>query len=306
MDYSRQELVIGKKNQDKLKKAKIAIVGIGALGTVAAELLARSGMGNLVLIDRDIVEESNLQRQTLFNISDIDKFKALIAKERIREINKNIKIDAYAEDLDYDNIGLIKADLVLDCTDNLETRFLINEYCIKNKMPWIYSSAIQERGFVFNIIPGEICFRCVFKESSGLDTCDTVGVLNSITNLIASVQVNEALKILMGNEYEKDMLFFDLGRNIFTKLKVKKNDKCLTCNGKYEYLTGDKKKIIKFCGTNTYQIKEKFDFENAKKRLGINGNYGFYKGMIITKNRVLVKASSEEEAKKVYSKYIGD
>ncbi|MBI2110098.1 ThiF family adenylyltransferase, partial [Candidatus Woesearchaeota archaeon] len=201
--------------------------------------------------------------------------------------------------------NIIKGDLVLDCTDNLETRFLINEYCVKNKIPWIYSAAIENHGFVFNVMPGEACFRCIFKEASGLDTCDTAGVLNSISSLIASVQVNEAIKILANKRYEKDMMFFELGKNVFTKMKVSKNTKCLTCKGRYEYLNGDKKKIVKFCGTNTYQIKREFDFDNVKKRLGFKGNYGFCKNMTITKNRVLIKAASEKEAKKIFDKYIG-
>jgi len=179
MRYLRQEIFreIGKKGQSKLRKSTVAIVGLGALGSVSAELLARAGIGKLIVIDRDIVELSNLQRQSLYDESDIGKPKAIAAKEKLSKINSEIKIDIFIDDLNRENIDKILSlrgkyidekfnkivennkknknniDLILDCTDNLETRFLVNDFSIKNKIPFIYSSAVGSKGYVFNVMP---------------------------------------------------------------------------------------------------------------------------------------------------------
>ena len=194
MRYIRQEIFreVGKKGQNKLGNSTVAIVGLGALGSVSSELLARAGIGKLILIDRDIVELSNLQRQGLFDESDAGKPKSLSAKEKLAEINSEIKIDFFIDDLNFNNIEKLipikNIGLILDCIDNLETRFLINDYCMKNKIPFIYSSAIGTKGYVFNIIPDKDspCLRCFLQEAAKLDTCETAGVLNSIPHLISS------------------------------------------------------------------------------------------------------------------------
>lgn len=303
MDYSRQELFLGK-NSDKLRKKKVAVVGVGALGSVAASLLARAGV-NLILFDRDIVEESNLQRQSLFDLNDINKLKAEVAKRKLKKINNEIKIEAYTVDIDKDNIKLLDSDLVLDCTDNFETRFLINDYCKKNKINWIYSAAIENKGYLMNITEKTACFNCIFNNLKGYGTCDTVGVLNSATNLMASLQVSEAIKILLEKDYEKNMLYINLENNSFKKIKVNKNKNCKTCKGIHENLT-KKNRIIKFCGSGIYQFKAKFDFNEVKKRLKGKNEPIFYKNLIIFRNRVLVKAGNENKAKSDYSKYIGN
>src|SRR3989344_9585267 len=197
MRYIRQEIFseIGKEGQKRLRKSSVAIVGLGALGSVSAELLARAGIGKLILIDRDVVELSNLQRQALYDESDIGKPKALAAKEKLRKINSEIEIEFYIDDLNFENIGKIinvkSADLILDCTDNLETRFLINDFSIKNKITFIYSSAVGSKGYIFNVIQKKTaCLKCFLKEAAQLGTCETVGVLNTITNLISSIQAN--------------------------------------------------------------------------------------------------------------------
>ena len=304
MRYDRQALYLN--NEGLLRNSKVAIVGIGALGSVAAELLARAGVGWLILIDRDSVELSNLQRQSLFNEEDVGKLKAVQAKKHLEKINSEINIEAYAEDLDFNNIDLISADLVLDCTDNLETRHLINEYCHQRKIKWIYSGAIQTRGFIFNVIPGQACFNCIVKAKSVNETCDTVGVLNSITHLIASVQVSEAIKLLLKRDYERDLVYVNLETNEVKRLTVNKDENCEVCKGNYEYLNGKKEtKIIKFCGTNKYQIKGDFDFEELKKKFKKDGDVIELDNLVIFKNRVLVKAENEVEAKSLYAKYIG-
>ena len=207
MRYIRQQIFreIGKKGQEKLGKSTVAVVGIGALGSNSAELLARAGIGSLILIDRDVVELSNLQRQRLFDENDVGKPKALAAKEHLAKINSEIKIEFLIDDLNFENIGKIfnrKPDLILDCTDNLETRFLINDFSVKNEIPFIYSSAVGSKGYVFDIIPGKTpCLRCFLKEAAQLDTCETAGVLNAITSLISTMQASEAIKILLNKKF---------------------------------------------------------------------------------------------------------
>ncbi|MBI2654260.1 ThiF family adenylyltransferase [Candidatus Woesearchaeota archaeon] len=327
MRYIRQEIFkeIGKKGQEKLGKSTIAIVGLGALGSNSAELLARAGIGKLVLIDRDIVELSNLQRQRLFNENDIGKPKALAAKEHLNKINSNVEIDFFIDDLNFENINKIlnkKIDLILDCTDNLETRFLINDFCIKNKTKFVYSSAVGSKGYVFNIIPTRTaCLRCFLKEAAQLDTCETVGVLNTITNVISSIQVNEAIKILLNkNDIEKNLLFFDVWMNELTKMKVNKGNNCICCIKRdFEYLNGKKQlRIVKLCGDNVYQIKtksiDKNQFNELKtkfKKIGkiIDFDYCISfnnKITLFNDGRALIKAKDEKEAKSLYSKFVGN
>ena len=193
--------------------------------------------------------------------------------------------------------------MILDCTDNLETRFLINEFSVKNKIPFIYSSAIGNECYLFNVIPGSVCFNCIFKEIQGLETCETFGVLNSTTHLISSLQVNEALKILLNQEYEKELLYFNLKSNELIKVKVQKNPECSVCSKKiFDYLEGKKsKEIIKFCGSSNYLIKGNFDFDKVSDRLKKENI-----PITLFKNKALVRAKDEKEAKSLFSKYIGN
>jgi len=309
--YQKQALVLGKEAQAKLQNSLVAIVGLGALGTVSANLLCRAGVGHLVLVDRDLVELDNLQRQVLFDEGDISKPKAIRVAEKLRKINSEIKIESYFENLDQDTIDLLDTDLVLDCTDNLETRFLINDYCKKNKKPWIFASAIKQAGFVYVIAPKKPCFRCIFKEAS-LETCETTGVLNAITMQVGAIQSNEAIKLLVDAEVEQDLLFINLTKNKIEKIKVKKNKDCLTCNGVFNYLTAGKKDITKFCGSGTFLIKGSFDFNEVKARLKKNFNIKesegvfYFSNLTVFKDKVLIKAKTEKEARSLYSKYIGN
>ncbi len=308
--YRKQVLVLGKDAQAKLQNSLVAVVGLGALGTVSANLLCRAGVGHLVLIDRDIVKLDNLQRQLLFDEEDLGKPKATQAAEKLRKINSEIKIEAYFENLDQDTSAFLNSDLVLDCTDNLETRFLINDYCKKNKKPWIFASAIKQAGFVYVLTPEKPCFRCIFKEAS-LETCETTGVLSTITTQIAAIQVNEAIKLIVGAKTEQNLLSVDLTKNKIEKINVKKNKNCLACNGIFDYLTTGKY-ITKFCGSGTFLIRGNFNFNEVRTRLkknfGIKEAEGvFYlNNLTIFKDKVLVKAKTEKEARSLYSKYIGD
>ncbi len=312
MRYQQQELFskIGKKGQEILKKSTITIIGLGALGSITSELLTRAGIGKLILIDRDYVELKNLHRQTLYTEEDIGKQKATTAKENLKKINKEVKIEAYFDNFDSTNINLAE-NLILDCTDNLETRLLINELSISKKIPWIFASAIKDSGYIFNIVPGKTCFRCIFKEIPPQETCSTSGVLNTITTLISSIQTNEAIKILLGKNYEKNLLHFNIWKNELTKIKVKKDPKCPACNKKFSYLNKENQ-IIKFCGSNNFLFRTNFDYNKLKNdlskidRIRDFGNSFQFQNIIVFKNKILIKADNEKEAKSTFSKYIGN
>ena len=310
MRYNRQELIIGKEGQDKLRNATVAIIGVGALGTVAAELLARSGIGKLILIDRDMIELSNLQRQTLFDEADVGRSKAVVAKEKIAQINLDVKVKTHAIHLNSENISTIKeANIILDCTDNMKTRFLVNDFCRKNKITWIYGAAIKTYGYVMPIFPNSPCLQC-FTENVSLETCDTVGVLNVATTSIAALQTTLALKILLEKEVQPILHHYDVWNQEFRKLTVKRKEKCPTCNEMYLFL--DQKediRTVKFCGSGRYQVSGNINFDEVKSR--IQGTYDGEtiqtdKFLLFKDGRALIKASSEEEALSIYSRFIGD
>src|SRR3989339_1354167 len=225
MRYARQEKLIGKKGQLILSKKTVAIVGLGALGTNTAQLLARAGI-NLRLIDFDKIDLTNLQRQSLYTEKDINKQKAIISKTRLKEINSEISITSFNEKLNDSNLHLLDSDLVIDCTDNLTTRFLINDYCY-NKIPWIHTAAIKETGVLFNIIPNKPCLKCIYKKNIDLDRCEDFGVLNSIVSLTSSIAVTQAIKILLNKPVEESLIRFNIWNNNLEKIKVNKTcEKC--------------------------------------------------------------------------------
>ncbi len=317
MRYIRQEIFnkIGKENQEKLKNSTVTIVGIGALGTITLELLARAGIGKIIIIDRDIIELNNLQRQSLFTEEDINKPKVLTAKEKIEKINSEIKIEEHLVDLDYDNVELLKSNLILDCTDNIYTRFLINDYSRKNNIPWIYSSVIGAKGMTLNITKENPCFSCIFKEPNELlDTCDTAGVLNTTPHAIAAIVVTEAIKILTNQPHRNDLIHYDLWENSITKIKTKKLKDCRTCNKVYDYLEGKKVKgTTKICGSCNYQIKTNpiniellYNKIKDKEKVSFTNECLILNNIILFKSgRALVKAESKERAKALLDKYLG-
>ncbi len=320
MRYSRQILFekIGPENQEKLHKSHVTILGSGALGSRSAELLTRAGVNSLTLIDRDIIEESNLHRQTLYTESDIDSPKALAAASHLKKINSQLKIQTHLEDLNYKNINKLisKTDLILDCTDNMDVRFLLNDFCLKNDIPWIYTAIIGSSGMIFNILPNKTpCLRCLLQElDQPLDSCDTSGILNTTVSFASSLQVTEALKHLTSQSPTPDLLYFDVWKNKLQNIKINKQKSCPSCNQKFSYLSGDKsKELVNLCGTSSYQIHglplnlpdlasklEKLD------KIKLTQHCLIFQSLIIFKDgRVLIKASSPNEAKSLYSKYIG-
>ncbi len=304
MRYNRQEIFKKLKGkQSILNKITITIIGLGALGTVSSEILARAGI-NLKLIDRDIIDITNLQRQSLYTEKDLGELKAITAEKKLREINSEIKITAYVENIDYKNIEIIKSDLILDCTDNMETRFLINEYCKENKIPWIYGGAIGSRGMVMNILLNGPCFQCVFKEpNASLGTCDTEGIINTIPSVIGGIQANEAIKILTKQNPSKNLITFDIWTNSFNKIKIKKRN-CEVCRGKYEYLNGKTIKTIKLCGRDTYMIKGNFNLKELSSRFKGDQYHLKDDKFIIFKDRVIIKAKSQNEAKALFDRHL--
>lgn len=314
--YSRQLLYknIGAAGQSLFKKAKVSIIGVGALGTVCAELLARAGIGTIFLVDRDYVELGNLQRQTLFDESDIGKPKASAASAKLSIINSEIKINYLISDIDYKNINLIgKPDLILACTDNMESRFLVNDYCRQKKIAWIYGAAISDRGSVYDVMPNGPCIRCLFKGSSG-ETCDTSGILNTASTITAGIMSNEALKIILGKPHEDKLLMMDFWGNDYSKIKVKKKTKCMSCNGKYEYLSGKiRSSAVKLCGTGSYQIKgspvDIIKLSGRLKSVGkvilLNGIMHFDDITLFSDGRAIIRAESEKDAKKKYAGLFG-
>lgn len=220
--YTRQVVLeeIGKEGQEKILAASVAIVGIGALGTVSSELLLRAGVGKLLLVDKDKVDLVNLQRQLLFSEEDLDKKKVIAAKERLKKINSDVEINVVEDFLEDSNSDILKNyDLVLDCTDNMRARHVINDYCEKNKKKWIYAAASGTKGNVL-VVENYEQFRKIFNSGETFDSCRELGVINSLTNIISSLQTVEAFKILVGEVYCKDLIRFDVWNNSYKKIKL--------------------------------------------------------------------------------------
>lgn len=250
--YSRQVILpnIGPEGQEILLKSKVAVVGCGALGTTIANNLARAGVGDLLIIDRDLVELNNLQRQTLFDEDDVGIPKVVAAARKLEKINSGIRIDYRLKDLNNSNIESILDgyQLVVDATDNIPTRMLVNDTCVKNQIPWIYAGVIQTKGMVMNILPDGPCFRCLLPEippAGTLPTCETAGVLNTIPAIIASIESTEALKILLNKDIERRLIVYDVWEQHFNAVEIKKYEKCQCCGEKdFKFLNVERNEII--------------------------------------------------------------
>src|SRR5438270_1562794 len=239
--YSRQVLFapIGSYGQSRLVNSRVAIVGCGATGSASASLLARAGVSTFRIIDRDYVEPSNLQRQTLFDEADASESvpKAIAACRSIAKFNSQILAEPHASDLTPENIDQLLGgtQLILDGTDNFETRYLINDYAVKNSLPWIYVGAVGSYATTMNILPGDTsCLSCLFPEApaGNVETCDTAGILNSAVNLAASIGATEAIKLLTGatQQLRRTLLSHDVWRNERAEIKADKpRPDCRTC-----------------------------------------------------------------------------
>jgi len=334
--YSRQILFaeIGKDGQEKLLKSRVLIVGCGALGASHAEMLARAGVGFLRIVDRDFVEFTNLQRQTLFSEQDAKERlpKAIAAKNRLREINSETDVQAIVADVNHSNIeNLIKnCDLILDGTDNFQTRYLINDACVKHNKTWIYGAAVSSYGVTMTIIPQETpCLRCVFEEMPGAGsspTCDTAGVIQPIIAAISAIQISEALKILVGKteSLHQSLIQIDVWQNDWRKIKLgKPNAECKTCGQKiFEFLEAENAEFTAvLCGRDAVQISPPnstvLDLPMLAEKLKNLGevkqneyllrlNVDQYELTIFRDARAIVRGTDDATtARSVYAKYVG-
>ena len=285
--YSRQVLFqgIGPQGQDRIERAHVAVIGVGATGAAAAGLLARAGVGTLTLIDRDFVEESNLQRQILFDETDArDSLpKAEAARRRIAAFSSDIQVHAHVADLVPDNIHelLTGAEIVLDATDNFETRYLLNDYAVEQSKPWIYAAAVGSYAVTMNILPAETaCLACIFPEPphGGVETCDTAGILNSAVNLAASIEVTEALKWIVGarEKMRRTLLSCDLWASEWSEVRAAApRSDCAVCGERdFAHLRGEGRPHITLCGRNSVQIHERarpVDLAEMETRLRPHG-----------------------------------
>ena len=263
---------IGKIGHAEIQRSTIAVLGCGALGTVAAEILSRAGVGNLLLIDRDIVEWSNLQRQALFNEEDAEtgRSKAEAASLHLKTINSEVNTEPIVTDVTSDNIGklLEPADLIIDAADNFLLRFLLNDWSLKERKPWVHGGCVGATGQVHLFTGGGgPCFRCLVPEAppaAAVDTCDTAGVVGSATHAIASLQAMEAIKWISGNKNlaRTKLLSLDLWNNRIRELKLPDHlrDSCVACGqGQFDFLEGDhavrSESTTTLCGRDAVQIQ---------------------------------------------------
>lgn len=236
--YSRQEKIIGKEGQQQVSNKHVLVIGAGALGSVMADLLVRAGIGSITIVDGDFTELSNLQRQNLYNEEDVSEKmpKVYALKKHLERINSNVQIEVHFTELSANNIDLIAkdVDLIMDGTDNQETRLLMNDYAFKNGIPWVYGAVAAGMGYSFAFVPEETsCYRCMVGDlPSNGGSCDQMGVLSSITHMIASYQFSEALKILSGNFHllNPKMLFIDLLRNLQFFISQDSSNECKSCS----------------------------------------------------------------------------
>ena len=327
---------IGEEGQRRLLDSRVLLCGCGALGTVLANTLVRAGVGFVRVVDRDFIEMNNLQRQVLFDEEDIAAAlpKAIAAAQKLRRINSAVEVEPLVTDVDHENVlGLAEdVDLLVDGTDNFETRFLLNDVAHKLGKPWVYGGCIGAEGQTMTIIPGETpCLRCLISDApppGTTPTCDTAGVLGPIVNIVASFEAAEAIKILSGNAdaINRELTIIDLWDNRIRQVKLdslRASGGCPTCkDGEYSWLAGEKgSHSAVLCGRNAVQLSHtsvgNLTLESLAKKLEGVGSVRF--------NDYLLRASIEEfeltvfpdgraivggtddiaTARTVYAKYIG-
>ncbi|KAA0762069.1 thiazole biosynthesis adenylyltransferase ThiF [Bacillus sp. SH5-2] len=335
--YSRQELFspIGEEGQQKIREKHVLIIGAGALGSANAEMFVRAGVGTVTIVDRDYVDWSNLQRQQLYAESDVENNlpKAVAAKKRLEEINSEVRVEALVQDVTAEELEelVTNVDVIIDATDNFETRFIVNDIAQKYAIPWIYGACVGSYGLSYTILPSKTpCLSCLLQSIPlGGATCDTAGIISPAVSLVVSHQVTEALKLLV-EDYESlrdGLASFDVWKNEYSCMNVQKLRKhnCPSCgeNALYPYLNKENtSKTAVLCGRNTVQIrppyKEEMNFERYKellndrvKDLNVNPYLLSFsveeKRLVAFKDgRVLVHGTKDiSEAKTIYHRYFG-
>jgi molybdopterin/thiamine biosynthesis adenylyltransferase len=332
--YSRQVLFpeIGAEGQQKLARGRVVIVGCGATGSAIASLLARAGVGTIRMVDRDYVEFSNLQRQSLFDEQDARESlpKAIAAARQIARFNAQIVTEPLVADLTPANVEslLSQAELILDGTDNFETRYLLNDYSVKNTVSWIYAAAVGSYGATMNVLPGETaCLACVFPDPprGTIETCETAGILNSAVQLVASIAATEALKFLVGarGTMRRTLLSWDVWRNEHAEVAADHpRASCRACGERYFiHLAGEGRPHITLCGRNSVQIHERHrpvDFVEMTTRLRPHGTVRHnefvlkfwrepYEMTLFADGRAIIKGTTDTAvARSLYARYIGN
>ena len=332
--YARQVVLpeIGVSGQEKLARASVLVVGCGALGSAQLQCLARAGVGHIRLIDRDLVEEHNLQRQILYDEEDLvdPQPKAELAAGKLRRINSTIRIEGIVADLSGRNVEkfLAGVDLVLDGTDNFETRYLLNDACVKHRIPWIYGGVLGTTGMSLTVRPHlGPCLRCLFPEApplGSLPTCETAGVLNTAPIWVAAHQVTEALRLLIGSAPPSPKLrLFDLWQGSLREVAVERAADC-TCCGQHRYEALEARAVSQttvLCGRDTVQISPPQEMtialDELARRCSAVGKVSFH-GLflqveiglhilwVFPDGRVLVKGTTDEAvARTLVAKYLG-
>lgn len=332
--YSRQVIFagIGEAGQKRLAAARVVLVGCGALGSAQANALVRAGVGWLRMVDRDFVEESNLQRQMLFDEEDAREAlpKAVAAERKLKEINSEVRVEGVVADLVPENAEelLSSTDLILDGTDNFETRYLVNDVAVKHSRPWVYGAVVGSYGIVMPIVPGATaCFGCWLAERPAgalEETCDTVGVINPAVEWVAALQVSEVLKLLVGSwQLEEARLHTgDLWKNEFRSAGVPRpRVGCQTCDRRdFAYLRGQAQPQVTLCGRNSVQIHERgrrLDLDALRERLAVHGpvrNNAYllrlsvppYELTVFADGRAIIAGTKDPGvARSLYARYIG-
>lgn len=329
--YSRQVLLpeIGPRGQKMLAGAKVTVIGCGALGTHSLSLLARAGVGDITVVDRDVVDLSNLQRQTLFCEEDVGRPKARVAEERLRRVNSEIDITGLVKDVNHTNVEkLVRGSaVVVDATDNMDTRFLVNDACTKLRVPWVYGGAVGTTGMAMVVTADGPCLRCVFPKlpaPGDLPTCDTVGITNTLPGVVAATQVTEAFKLIMGKEHVRELMVMDAWGHDIDKVRVTRNPDCQCCGRReFEHLAArNRKLVVTLCGRDAVQIVRsrpaRTDLRGLERRLSRLGSVTLRDDVlrfeaedaeltVFPDGRTVVHGTSDvSRAKTVFSRYIGD
>ncbi len=313
---------VGEEGQKRLMDGSAIIIGCGATGSATAINLVRSGIGEVVIVDRDIVDEGNLQRQFLFDEDDIGERKALIAEKKLKKMNSFSKVRGIVADVRSSNIEKMVEgkNILLDCTDNMETRFLINDVCVMKKIPWIYCGAIATYGMVKAVIPEKTaCFQCIFPSLPiNLPTCDTAGILTPLPIILASIQSTLALKYIVEGSVGGELIMYDPWYNSFESIEIERRTDCRCCaQKKYDFLE-KKGEAIKLCGKEAIIIpgKGRVSFSSLQKKLEKVGRVKrekatlrFYKGRyeihIFESGRAIIYGiDDEKKAQSLYEKYV--
>jgi molybdopterin/thiamine biosynthesis adenylyltransferase len=331
--YSRQELFsgIGKEGQQKIRSATVTIVGCGALGSLQAEILCRAGVGTIKIIDRDFVEPSNLQRQALFTESDVASMtpKAIAACEHLKDINRDVRLIPEVADLSADRFSSLSGtQLILDGTDNFQTRYLINDYAWKNHLPWIYGACVGSTGVAAAFVPNAFpCLRCIFENEpppGASPTCDTAGIIWPAVGTVVAFQVAAAFKILVNEELHPELFQCDLWENHFrtVSLAKAKRQNCETC-GLHQFPSLSIKADMEtsLCGRDAVQIKpatkaslDLKEIHSRWSRAGKTQQNPFLIKLILPENeivlfpdgRAIIKGTVDViRARDLYAKYVG-